>query len=356
MYRIIVYHPDSILLEKIKRLPEDKFRIVGTVDDDTEEILYQEYDYVCIPLDNYKATKHLLSKYIDISIVHTYEELRVLGSERNINEYYFEQWKACEERGIKPFDGKTVLIFGGGSGIGYACAEAFTLSGANVMIAGRNEKKLMDAVEKLGHNAKCVPWDITDVSAYGDMLEKALEMSSNDIEIVINSAGICDGETVSLFDVSEDVYDTVMDTNLKGAYFLSQCFARYFIEKRIAGHIVHVISEQGSYPTVKPYGMSKWGLWGLTKGLGLTLAKYNITVNGIAPGEVATDMTGWGSGSKGFEPARKGPQTGRVLFSREVADAILFLAGKTGENMPGEVILYDGGTVAGVYRLQLLNN
>lgn len=346
MKKIVIYHPDDDLMDKIKRLPKDEFQIIGTVEANIEDINYDGYDYICIPFSNYKEIKSKLNKLVGSSVVHTYEELRVLGSEKRVNEHYAQKWKQSHAAGINKFENKSVIIFGGGSGIGYACAEAFVLSGARVIIAGRNEDKLKTAADNLESTAKYILWDISKVGQNYEKLGKVLELADGQIDIVVNSAGVYDTDSVSFFDVTEEMYDTVMETNLKGSYFLCRTFADYFMCKGIRGHIINVVSETGNSPTVKPYGMSKWGLWGLTWGLGLNLAKYGITVNGVAPGEVATEMTGWGK-AKGREPARRAPQTGRVLFSREVAETILFLAGKAGENMPGEVMLYNGGSVGG---------
>lgn len=345
--KIVIYHPDNDLKEKVKRLSREKYSVIGVVGADTEEIAFNDFDYVCIPLNNYRETKEKLSSFIDPGIVHTYEELRVLGSEDEVNKRIIKKWERNFSQKSYCFENKTVIVFGGGSGIGYACAEAFVLSGAKVIISGRNENKLRDTAEKIGHNVLWMQWDITNVKHNDEKLRNAIALAGKRIDVVVNSAGLYDSDEVSFFDVTEEVYDAVMDTNIKASFFLCQTFAKYFIDETIPGHIVNIVSETGNAPTVKPYGISKWGLWGFTKGLGLTLAKYNITVNGVAPGEVATDMTGWGGDRKKREPARRAPQTGRVLFSREVAECVLFLAGCAGENMPGEIILYNGGSVGG---------
>lgn len=341
MKNIILFQPDNDLMEKVTRLPKGEYSIVGSVDANPKDLFQYDFDFICIPLRNYREIKQELMQFFDCSMIHTYEELRVLGSERLVNQRIIKKWKTNNKLEVQDNEGRTVIVFGGASGIGYSCAEAFSLTGATVIIAGRNEERLMKAAKELG--VFYLMWDISRVEQNEMLLAKARSLVGGRIDTIVNSAGVFDLDSTSFFEVTEKVYDTVMDTNLKGAFFLCQTFSEYFIREGIEGHIVNIVSETGCSPTVKPYGISKWGLWGFTRGLGLTLAKYNITVNGVAPGEVATEMTGWGGKEKNREPARRGREIGRVLFSREVAEWVLFLSSESGRIMPGEVITLNGG-------------
>lgn len=243
---------------------------------------------------------------------------------------------------INEFTGKTVVIFGGSSGIGKECAHCFLANGADVIIAGRNKEKLQNVCDefcKYG-NIKFIQWNVNQISNYEKKLSELLKIVGGKVDILVNCAGVWDSENKDFFDVDENEFDNIINTNLKGSYFLNQIFAKYFVQNKIKGHIVNVASNVGILPTVKPYGISKWGIIGLIKGLGLHLAEYGITVNGIAPGAVATPLAGW---KEGDCPARRAARNGRISFPCEIAESILYLAGYTGENFVGEVIVCDGG-------------
>lgn len=300
-----------------------------------------DFDIVLIPYQNFRDTRNRLEKDFQIPAekIYTFEEFQVLNCEENIEKKYHSLWDRMHEADINLFEGQTVLIVGGGSGIGKESAVAFQRAGAKVIIAGRNQEKLVEVCDSVENaDMKYLQWDITDIVNNPKRLAQAEELFQRQIDIVINCAGIW--ENKHFFEVTETEFDNIINTNLKGVYFLCQMFGQYFIDRQIKGHIVNVISNTGLLPTVKPYGISKWGMVGFTKGLGLHLAEYGITVNGVAPGSVATKMSGW---NRGDCPARRNPKTGRIAFPCEVAQIILGLAGFMGENMPGEIVTFDGG-------------
>lgn len=337
MNNIIIWKPTETLKCNIKKINTNQYNIVGVIANENDYgLLKKKFDYIIISFENYKMTRKILENDFDISSekILTFEEFWVLGCEEKINEKYLMYWKQWNG-GL--FKDKRVCIIGGGSGIGKETAIAYKYAGAEVIIAGRNENKLKKVSKKYGFKYMC--WDITDVKNNDKMIKKITQMIGADINIVVNCAGIWSGD--NFFEVTEEEYDSILDTNLKGAYFLCQSFAKYYIERHIKGRIVNVISNVGFLPTVKPYGISKWGLVGLTKGLGMNLAEYGIIVNGIAPGSVATEeLAGW---SEGDCPARRNSKIGRIAFPSEVAQQILMLSSFMGDNMPGEVVVFDGG-------------
>lgn len=214
--------------------------------------------------------------------------------------------------------GRAALITGGTSGIGFATAEAFLRSGASVVITGRRESRLNDARERLAKVAgaervACVVMDSADVVSIDAGFEKIITLPlPSKIDILVNNAGVAKG---CFGNMKEADYDTVLNTNLKGAYFLSQRFANYLKENRSRGNILNICSSSSLRPANSPYTLSKWGLRGLTLGLAKTLIPHGIVVNGLAPGPTATpmlikeEMGGGGSTSKairaGVTPRRK---------------------------------------------------
>ena len=360
--KVILYKPSEILLHNAKKLSDEQFELVAAFEDETDwhtTLDCEKFDIVLIDYNNnHRAVRQeLVDKYkVPAEKIYTFEELRVRGSEYDVSCKYRRLWQMLARDGYRPFAGKVALIMGGGSGIGLACAEAFFSLGADVIVAGRTEKKLRKACEEIGRiSSMCrqnrissIIWDITNIKKNKEKLLEAEKIYGHDIDIVVNSAGALAEVSKSFLEVSEDGYDHIMNTNLKGMFFFSQDLIRYFLERKIKGRLVNVLSVLGTLPTVKPYGISKWGGVGLTKGLGKNYAEYDIIINGVAPGEVATDMLGW---SEGNCPARRASLIGRVAFPPEIANVVVQLAGFMGDNMPGEVVVCSGGDICTSVRL-----
>lgn len=338
--RVILWNATEALRKNANKLCEDEYEIIELTDDVTKV----NCDYILIPFENFRKSKDNLSAQgIEKEKIYTFEEFWVKDCESRIIQEYHGLWRKLYKSDIRLFEGKCVLITGGGSGIGYECAQAFLWGGANVIIAGRDRNKLQNACFKMNTelgSPKCkfIVWDIRVTGEYRERLEEAEKLFQMPIDILVNNAGVWEGK--DFFAVSEKDFDDIINTNLKAAYFLCQIFAKYFIDLRKRGHIVNVISNVGFLPTVKPYGLAKWGMIGLTKGLGLHLAEYGITVNGVAPGAVATELAGW---KEGDCPARRNAKNGRISFPCEIAQTVMNLAGFMGENMNGEVLACDGG-------------
>lgn len=234
---------------------------------------------------------------------------------------------------------KTVLITGGNKGIGFATAKEFLENNYNVIIAGRNEEKLKSATEKLGGKVKYIVWDVTNFSLDSYIINMAHELFG-DIDTFINNAGIVTDEDISgthFFNMTEKSWDDTMDTNLKGLFFALQAEAKYMSENKISGHIVNVCSEMSFRVAYNPYGISKWGALGLTKGLAKRLISENIILNGIAPGETATEILRQEEGMQFKNNSLRGERA----MPYEVAKEIYFLA--TSKNIIGGVLLSDGG-------------
>lgn len=234
-----------------------------------------------------------------------------------------------------------VLITGANKGIGFATAKLFQSKGYYVIITGRNEKKLMAAKEKLGENVEYIVWDVSDISNAPAIIQKAHSLFG-DINVFINNAGIVSNDdlgprAVGFFEKTEAGWDDTMNINLKGMFFALQAEALYMHSHGIQGNIVNVCSEMGFRPASFAYGISKWGVRGMTMGIGKELAPLGIVVNGIAPGETATEIL---HQEEGIVKNIKSPR-GIQATPDEIAETIFFLS--QSRNIIGEILVSDGG-------------
>lgn len=250
--------------------------------------------------------------------------------------------------------GRAALITGGTSGIGFAIAEAFLRSGASVVITGRNEERLNAARERLSKisgNAHVfgIVMDNADVASIEAGFKKALTLPlPSQLDILVNNAGIGLG---SFGSTSESDYDAVLDTNLKGAYFLFQEFAKRAKQNRSRGNILNVCSSSSLRPANSPYVLSKWGLRALTLGLAKMLLPYGVVVNGIAPGPTATPMLIKDSTETGIDLSAN--PSGRYATAAEIANLATILVSDFGRMIVGDIIYVGGG--AGTITLDDMN-
>lgn len=241
--------------------------------------------------------------------------------------------------------GRVALITGGTSGIGYEIAKAFLNAGAIVVITGRHLDKVNKACEQIKKdiNETCSLYGIVmDNTKVNEMSSKINEVSkligNRHIDILVNNAGIVGGE---IKDCTEELYDTILDTNLKGTFFLSQLMARYFIDKNIEGNILMIGSSSSLRPATSAYTITKNGLLGFTKGLAKILAPYRITVNGLAPGPTATPMTM----PNGIRDEISFPNPlGRYIMPGEIANMAVFLVSNMGRSIVGDMVFMTGGS------------
>lgn len=239
--------------------------------------------------------------------------------------------------------GKRTIITGGGSGIGFAIAKKYYEEGANVVITGRNEEKLIGVCPQIGNTAQYMVWNITDFFHCREYIEKAAGLLGGPVEILVNNAGVLTQNDFmwNYLELTPDEWDYVMDTNCKGMFFMCQNMAKHMLDNNVKGHIVNITSEMGFRPACVTYGISKWGTVGMTKGLGMMLASKNIIVNGIAPGAITTQMMGWKEGDSVYRESHANKRFG---FPEEIADLAVFLGSDKADNIVGEVILSDGGS------------
>lgn len=239
---------------------------------------------------------------------------------------------------------RVALITGGTSGIGYEIAKAFLNAGASVIITGRNYERVGNAVESLrkescnGGGVSGVEMDMRNATELKARFAEAEKMAGSPIDILVNNAGVLG---CNFSDGSETDYDAILDTNLKGVFFLSQLVAHYMKDRHIKGNILNVASSSSLRPASSAYTVSKWGLRGLTLGMAKLLAPYDIVVNGIAPGPTATPMLMPG-GVKEDISFKTNP-TGRYALPEEIANMAVILVSNMGRMVVGDIVYMTGG-------------
>lgn len=238
--------------------------------------------------------------------------------------------------------GKTALVTGGASGFGYAIAKQFLISGAKVIITGRNLNKLQDAQKKLNSNKVSIAViDQSDFSNIRSSLASLTELHK--IDIFVNNAGVGWKKNWNDFDVRESEYDNVINTNLKGFWIMCQAEVNYFINNGLKGKIINISSDAAISSSVNPYTISKWGVNCLTKGYAQCLASKGIVVNAIAPGTALTDMESELRDKVGSNSYSNENKMKRIVQIEEIANIALFLASDQANCIIGQVIVADGG-------------
>ncbi len=241
---------------------------------------------------------------------------------------------------------QVAVVTGAGRGIGRAIALKFAQAGADVVCVSRtaaNSEKIADEIRALGRKAWAYAVDVADGKSVAETAEKILADVGGRVDILVNNAGVTrDG---LLMRMSDEDWDTVLDTNLKGAFSFTKAFVRVFIKQR-SGRIINVASVIGLIGNAGQcnYAASKAGLIGFTKSVAREVASRSITVNALAPGFIETDMTSALNAEIRGEILKRIPmnQFGKV---DDIADAALFLAGPAARYITGQVLAVDGGMV-----------
>lgn len=242
-------------------------------------------------------------------------------------------------------DGRKALVTGGSSGIGYAIAKSFLMNGADVVLCGRDEVKLENAKQRLCIECKCknlrIDTLVIDISKVEEMKKRLwiyLDKGNIKIDIFVNNAGINGGDLFP--NTSEECYDRILETNLKGMYFISQEIVSYMIRNQIQGNILNITSSSAIRPAISPYIISKWGERGLTLGMAKKYLPYGIIVNGLAPGSTLTPMLKKNADNDlnlEYSP------TGRYAAPEEIGNLATVLVSSMGRMIVGDTIYATGG-------------
>lgn len=246
-----------------------------------------------------------------------------------------------------PFDlkGKTALVTGASQGLGQRFATVLAERGANVALAARQVEKLealQAEITQSGGTAAAIELDVTKTASIESCLSQVTK-NLGPLDILVNNAGVAVSK--SFLEQTEADWDKVVDTNLKGAFFVAQAAARRMVERGEGGAIVNIASVLALEVIghLAPYAASKGGIWQATKTMALELARHQIRVNALAPGYIETDInSGFLRSDAGQQMVKKVPQR-RYGEPADLDGALLLLASDAGRHMTGSVIVVDGG-------------
>ena len=241
---------------------------------------------------------------------------------------------------------KIALVTGAGKGIGKACAIALAEAGASLIIVSRTKKDL-DQVSKIikKFKSKCKSY-VCDVTRYSEI--KSVIDTQKRIDILVNNAGTNIPEP--FLNVKKSSMETLLNVNTKAVFNVAQLCANQIIKlKRKSGSIINISSIFGLVAGQKRtvYSMTKFGVEGLTKGMALDLAKYNIRVNSVCPNIVLTPRTKKYFADKKYNKyVKDNTPINKVVTVSDVATSITFLASEAASMITGTSIVIDGGWTA----------
>lgn len=241
-------------------------------------------------------------------------------------------------------EGKTALVTGAGKGIGRQIALTLAEYGADIILNYRSLKadieETQDEIQRLGRKVLLCSCDVTDLKAVKQMTEQGIQEFGR-LDILVNNAGITKDNL--LMRMSEEEFDAVLDTNLKGTFYCIQAVSKQMLKQR-SGRIINLSSVSGILGNAGQanYCASKAGVIGLTKSAAREFASRGITVNAVAPGFIDTDMTAKLSDKIQKDILVRIPM-GQFGSTKDIAWTVAFLASDMARYITGQVISVDGG-------------
>jgi 3-oxoacyl-[acyl-carrier protein] reductase len=241
--------------------------------------------------------------------------------------------------------GQVALVTGASQGLGRAIAEALAAAGAKVALVARSAGKLADVaagIRAAGGTAEEFPCDVSKGDEVVKVVEQVVEKLGR-LDILVNNAGVT--RDTLLPRMSDEEWDEVLTTNLRGPFLFMRAASRPMMQQRY-GRIINVSSVSGliGNPGQANYSASKAGLVGLTRTVSKELAGRKVTVNAVAPGFIASDMTA-ALGPALLDEVKKRVPAKRLGEAWEIAEAVLFLAAPSSSYITGQVLVVDGGLI-----------
>ena len=238
---------------------------------------------------------------------------------------------------------RKALITGASRGIGYAIAKKLSQNGCAVVITGRNINTLERVANELGKNVLPMVWNSAEFEKTDEKVNEAVGMLGG-LDIVVNNAGIFaqsnEWDKNSLLNTTAKEWQDVINVNASAVFFTMQSAVKYMLKNNIKGNILNITSVAGEEPVYGAYGGSKILATGLTRGWGKMFASDGITINGIAPGPVATEMNNW---HEGDSMKHDRIPYGRFSTVDEIAELAMYLLSKDAKMICGETVIIDGG-------------
>ncbi len=238
---------------------------------------------------------------------------------------------------------QVAIVTGAGRGLGRTIAEGLAAAGAKVACVDVNEETLAEAVKAIrdaGGTAEPLACDVTDADRVAEVVNDVTGRFGG-LHILVNNAGITRDNLIMR--MKDDQWDTVLAINLRGTFLFTRAAAKPMMKGR-RGRIINIASVSGlmGNPGQANYSASKAGVIGLTRTVARELAARSITVNAIAPGFIATEMTAK-LGDDILAEVRKQIPLGRLGAPQDIADAVLYLASEAAGFVTGQVLTVDGG-------------
>jgi 3-oxoacyl-[acyl-carrier protein] reductase len=246
-------------------------------------------------------------------------------------------------RSEQHMDARVALVTGGSQGIGEAICQRLAADGHKVIVASRSRGKIEAVAEKIrtaGGDARAYPLDVTQIDSFKEALKDMADQHGAPT-ILVNNAGITADNL--MMRIKPDDFDRVVETNLRGSFFLSQALLRYLLRAKW-GRIINISSVVGLMGNAGQanYAATKAGMIGVTKSLAREIGSRGITVNAVAPGYIETEMTADLKAEVKDQFMTSVPAR-RFGTTAEVAHAVSFLASDLAGYINGQVLTVDGG-------------
>lgn len=251
--------------------------------------------------------------------------------------------------------GRTIVVTGGGSGIGAGISQGMAEEGANIVIADLNPSagaSIAEAIVAAGGSASSVACDVTDRTSVQAAIGHAVD-TFGQLDVFFNNAGM--NSPMKLLDITEENFELVMRVNALGVLIGTQEAAKQYIAQGAGGKVINTASIAGrqGFPSFAPYSAAKSAVISLTQASARALAEHDITVNGFAPGVVETplwtkldaDLESIGEGDAGFASMSKDILLGRPAQPSDITPTAIFLAGPDSDYITGQIIPIEGGMI-----------